>query len=48
MGKIEAPRCKQLGIFDPKGEQPIRIRASNSRPKGRGMQRAVRVQKRTL
>ena len=42
---MEAPRGKQRGIFDPKGEKSIRIRASNPRPKGWGMRRAVRVQK---
>ena len=41
---MEAPRCKQLGIFDPKGGKSIRNLASNPRPKGRGMRRAVRVQ----
>ena len=41
---MEAPRGKQRGIFDPKGEKSIRIRASNPRPKGRGMRHAVRVQ----
>ena len=42
--EMEAPRGKQRGIFDPKGEKSIRIRASNPRSKGRGMRRAVRVQ----
>ena len=41
---LEAPRRKQRGIFDPKGEKARRIRASNPRPKGRGMRRAMRVQ----
>ena len=43
-GELEAPCGKQRGIFDPKGEKSICIRASNPRPKGREMRRAVRVQ----
>jgi len=42
---MEAPRGKQRGIFDPKREKSIGFRASNSRPKGRRMRRALRVQK---
>jgi len=48
---MEAPRGKQRGIFPacgrqgPERKKSIRIRASNPRPKGRGMRRAVRVQK---
>ena len=30
---MEAPRGKQRGIFDPKGEKSIRIRASNPPPR---------------
>ena len=40
---IEAPRRKQRGIFDPKGETSICIRASNPRPKGAGNATRVRV-----
>jgi len=42
---FEAPGGKQRGIFDPKGEKSIHIRASNPRPQGWGMRRAVRVQR---
>jgi len=41
---MEAPLGKQRGIFDPKGEKSIRIRASNPLPRGREMRCAVRVQ----
>ncbi len=37
---LKIPRRKQRGIFDPNGDESICIRASNPRPKGRGMQRA--------
>jgi len=37
---LKIPRRKQRGIFDPNGDESICIRASNPRPKGRGMRRA--------
>jgi|GEM_PF-117551 len=40
LSRLKIPRRKQRGIFDPNGDESICIRASNPRPKGRGMRRA--------